>query len=841
MRLQVLGQVRVWRGGIRVDLGPPERRAVLGLLALACGRPVPGGELVSALWGSRPPEDARVVLREQVGLLREALEPRRPAAGPGVVLSEVGDGYVLRLPPDRVDLLRFRRLVAAAGAARHRGDQLRAVSLLAEAVHLWRQPPLADLPTLRDHRWVVSLADERRAAVERYSEALLAVGTATEVPRAPRGAAGVRPQDQGAPARSLRACKPVVRGDQARTGHRANRRRIAEQHGASSCGVPRQLPADTPVLHGRVGELAALDGWLAQRSAGGGRHPLVSVVSGPAGVGKSALAVHWAHRTGHRFPGGQLYVNLRGGGPGRSLAAGDALVWFLDALGCAGPIPLDLDARAQRYRTEMSGRRMLVVLDNARSVQQVRPLLPRSPSCVTVVTSRNGLNELVAEPGSRRLDLGLLPLPDATALLRSRLGGRAAQEPEAVADLAARCAGLPLALRLAAELAAAHPARPLAEFAREVNHRTSWEQRLDRPGSCDVRAAVRAVFSCSYHRLPPAAARTFRLLGLHPGPDVDADATAALTQNSPLRSARLLELLARAHLLERTGPGRYGMHDLLRAYADRLARAHAVADERHVALDRLFDHYLATARAAVEALHPVPRVGRPEPPEPAPADDGGPADRAAALTWLDAERATLSAVCAYAADRDHPVGAVRLADVLSPHLDGHRPAEALAFHAHALRAAERLGDRAGQARALARMGVVRGRFGAWESAVDHLELALARYRQAGNPWGQARVLSELGDLYLRLGRYGCAARLQRQALGLFREAGDRHGEVVALNGLGDALRAAGRPAAAVAPHAAAARLAGITGQCDEQARGQAGAAAVERSSPLGRCSAPWGR
>ncbi len=347
---------------------------------------------------------------------------------------------------------------------------------------------------------------------------------------------------------------------------------------------------------------------------------VISAVSGTAGVGKTGLALRWAHRVRGEFPDGQLYVNLRGYDPDQPLSAGYALAGFLRALGVPGQeIPPEPDERATLYRSLLDGRRMLIVLDNASSVEQVRPLLPGTPSALVVVTSRDSLGGLVARDGARRLDLDLLPPEDAVALLEALIGGRAEAEPEAAAALAEQCVRLPLALRVAAELAGTRPATSLAQLVAELADEQRRLELLD-PGG-DPRTAVRAVFSWSYLHLPAQAARAFRLLGLHPGPDLDPYAAAALTYTTEEQAQHLLEVLARAHLIAPTGPDRYGMHDLLRAYATYLTGIEDSEEERRTALTRLFDHYLATTGAAMDTLHPaeqgyrprIPAIGHPHP------------------------------------------------------------------------------------------------------------------------------------------------------------------------------------------------------------------------------------
>ena len=374
---------------------------------------------------------------------------------------------------------------------------------------------------------------------------------------------------------------------------------------------------------------------------------MTCVLAGTAGVGKTALAVHWGHRVRDAFPGGQLYCDLRGYDPREPVTAADALAGFLRTLGVADQdIPADAGERAACYRSLLDGRRALVVLDNAASVEQVRPLLPGTQSCVVLVTSRDSLAGLVARHGARRLDLNLLPAGDAVSLLRELIGERVDADKAAGSTLAGQCARLPLALRVAAELAAVRPDMDLAHLVSELADEQRRLDLLDAGG--DPRTAVRAVFSWSYRRLPADAARAFRLIGLHPGPDLDTLAAAALTGASPRQAADLLARLARSHLIYPAGSGRYAMHELLRAYAASITTAEADG-----ALTRLLDYYLAAAAAAVDTLFPAerkyrPRVTRPATPLP------HVADVAAARAWLDAERAVLVRVAGHAASGAWP-------------------------------------------------------------------------------------------------------------------------------------------------------------------------------------------
>ena len=586
---------------------------------------------------------------------------------------------------------------------------------------------------------------------------------------------------------------------------------------------------------GRAVELAELDLLLpsaAERQAQPTGPVVIAVVSGTPGVGKTALAVRWAHWAQDEFPDGQLYANLRGYDPDQPVTPGEALAGFLQALGVPSfDIPLGEADRAARYRSLLAGRRLLVVLDNAASEEQVRPLLPGSGPVMVVVTSRDSLAGLVARDGARRLDLDLLPPAEAVALLRSLIGTRAEADPAAAERLAALCARLPLALRVAAELAATRPDTPLAELAAELAGEEDRLELLDAGG--DPRSAVAGVFSWSYRHLPEDAARLFRLLGLHPSQDWDLYASAALTGTDSLAQARrLLGVLARAHLIQPASAGRHQMHDLLRAYAASQATVHDTDPARQDALTRLFDYYLAASAAAMECLDPADPYRRPAPPPVrSPVPEFG--DRPAALSWLDAELGTLVSVTAHTASHGWPSHTTRLADTLTGYIWLGHDAQGLTINLHALDAARGSGDLAAQSKTLFTLGYLHGQQGRNEQAADSCQQALAlasdigslylqswalmgigtahlrqgRLRESAHYYEQASALArEQGDkswdegiietnlslTYIRLGRYQQAEQLLRGDLALFRELGDLSGVAYALNNLGGACGEQGR-------------------------------------------------
>jgi DNA-binding SARP family transcriptional activator/Tfp pilus assembly protein PilF len=854
VEFRLLGPVEVWAAGGCLEMGPPQQRAVLAALAVDAGRPVFRGTLIDRIWSGRAPEGAAPALYAHINRIRQMLAAEAAGEEP-VRLARRSGGYVLEADPEDVDLHRFRQLALAA-RDRQRPDDERA-RLLREALDLWRGEPLADLPGEWPARMRGSWEEERLDAAVAWAQAELRMGRPDEVIGPVRELVAGQPLKERPIGVLMQALAAAGRGAEALECYAIARSRLREALGAepgrelqsvhlailkdgrpaaprgegpvpgsasrsAPLPVPAQLPSDVHGFTGRNDELDELDRLLI-KEGDQSTAVVISAVAGTAGVGKTALAVRWAHRVRDAFPDGQLYIDLRGYGPDQPIPAEKALARFLANLGVAGPdIPLDVDDRAARYRTEINRRRMLVVLDNAASVEQIRPLLPGTPSCSVVVTSRDSLPGLVALHGGCRLDLDLLPLPDAVTLLHKLIGERVEAEPEAATTLATQCARLPLALRVAAELATTRPATPLADLVRELANQAQRLPRLDAGG--DPRAAVRVVFSWSYKHLPADAARAFRLAGLHPGSDLDVYAAAALTSTTVDGARRSLDVLARAHLMHLTGPGRYGTHDLLRAYSCDLANSQDSEADRRTALTRLFDYYLTAAASARDALSPAERRQRPRI-SPAGSLTPSVADPAAARAWLDAERPNLAAVCTHTAAHGWPGHTIRLATTLFRYLDSgaHFP-DALSIHTDARNAASQTDDRAAEAYALANIGVVHMRQGRYEQAADDLRHALTLFRETGNRVGVGYALANLGVVNLRQGRYEQAADDLRQALTVFRETGDRDGEAEALNRMGETLHAAGQSGQARAQHAAALALAVETGDQYQQARAHTGLA-----------------
>jgi transcriptional regulator with XRE-family HTH domain/tetratricopeptide (TPR) repeat protein len=539
--------------------------------------------------------------------------------------------------------------------------------------------------------------------------------------------------------------------------------------------VPAQLPADLAVFTGRRDEVAELVDGLAPAEPASA--PLIRAITGMAGIGKTTLAVHCAHRLAPRFPDGQLYVNLRGFDPTGAAPAEEALRGFLAALGVPGQqIPDGVDAQAALYRSVLARRRVLVLLDNARDTATVRPLLPGSAGSLVIVTSRNRLPGLVATHGAHPLPLDLPDHDDAREVLARRIGAaRVAAEPAAVDEIVERCARLPLALAIVAARAATHRAFPLAAIAEELRRAGGLGAFTGPEATVDARA----VFSWSYAALSPAAARLFRLLALHPGVPAAADAVASLAGAPVEQVGPLLAELTGAHLVAEPVPGRYGFHDLLRAYATELT-ADAETD-REAAQGRLFDHYLHSTYAADRRISPT----RTAIDLPAPAPEVTVRqfrDDATAVAWLTAQRPALLAAVEAAAAAGFDATAWRLAWTLEQYLErwGHW-ADWAAVSQTALRAARRLGDPYALAHAHRGLGMLALVTDLAGDPLPHLSAALHGFEQVGDVEGQAVVQRALAFAHNRQGRSEVALRHAGLALDLYRAAGQRGGEGLALN------------------------------------------------------------
>ncbi|MGI5455844.1 AfsR/SARP family transcriptional regulator [Streptomyces sp. CA-249302] len=814
LRFTLLGPLRAWRDGAELELGSPQQRAVLAALLLRRGRAAGVGDLVDGVWGVDPPPGAVSVLRTYVSRLRKLLEPdRHPGAPPRLVVS-LGDGYALRTDTVSSDLDLFEEYAARADRHRAAGEKTIAAELLRTALGTWSGTPLAGVPGPYAEAERTHLERRHLGTLESRLRLELELGRHEAVLPELAALRDAHPLRENVCELLLLALYRAGRQAEALEEYTRTRRTLVEELGIEPgpslralhtrilAGVdeeppaggpadpaevapapaltlrPSQLPADLPVFSGRRSELDRATALLPED--GPPATVTIALIDGMAGTGKTTLAVHWAHRAADRFPDGALYVNLRGYDPGGTgTPPSEVLQTFLAALGVApGAVPDGLDAQAALYRSVLAGRRVLIVLDNARDAEQVRPLLPGTPGCLVLVTSRSRLSSLVAGQGAHPLTLGPPPPDEAREMLVRRLGpARIAAEPEAADAIVGLCAGLPLALAITAARAAHHPGFRLADIADELreNH-----------GSLDAFVGgdtdTRAVFSWSYRALPPATAQLFRLLSLHPGPDITGAAAAALAGVPARRVRPLLAELTAANLLMERSPGRFVFHDLLRAYAAELAEE-AGAAESGPALLRLHDHYLRTAHHVAAVLGPFREMV----PLPPPVPGSEPArfeDRKRATTWLRTERQVLRAVVTHAARHGYHEHAWRTACALDLFFNrlGYSH-DLVEINGAALRAATDLGDPVGRAHALRGLGHSAMRLGRPEAAA-HLERSLELFQEADDAFGEALARRSLAFQNNKAGRYDVSLGHYARALALYRALGLRNGEAGVLNEIG---------------------------------------------------------
>jgi DNA-binding SARP family transcriptional activator/tetratricopeptide (TPR) repeat protein len=784
---------------------PPRLRALLAALLLRAGRLVSVAELVESVWDNNVTPGAQVTLRSYVKRLRQVLGP---VAGARVVTR--GAGYLIEVNEDELDLLRFGSLFRAGDAALRGAQWQRASDLLIEALGLWRGAALADVPSEALKRSEVPRLEELRLqSLEWRIEADIHLGRSgtlvpelqslvMEHPLRERFHAqlllalvhcGRRAEALDAYQRARRLLVEelaIEPGPELRDLHRrvlAGDPELAAHIGRVPVALPHQLPIPVRLFAGRTTELREL-AKLLDRPAQADATVVIASIDGTAGVGKTALALHWAHQVANRFPDGQLYINLRGFDPsGTPLAPAQAIRMFLDAFGVpAERIPTDLDAQSSLYRSLLAGKRALVVLDNARDADQVRPLLPASAGCLAVVTSRAQLASLAVDTGAHVLTLDVLNAAEASELLARRVGAeRIAKEATAAAEISDLCARLPLALAIAAARAAAKPAFPLAVLATDLR---DMQGRLDALDAGSATSSMRAVISWSYCQLSEPAARMFRLLGVHPGPDITIPAAASLAHVAHDRARCMVAELTRAQLMTEHVPGRFGFHDLLRAYAIGEAQSAEASDSRRAVIQRMLDHYLHTSYAAALLLQPTREPLSLAAPAPGAVPER-PATYQEALTWFEAEHSVLRASINLASRTGFPTSVWQLAWSLVTFLDrrAYWPDQA-AIQNIALAAAQRAGDQCGQAHSHRNLGRAYSRLGSQEDARAHLRRALNLFRKISDSAGQARTSVDLALASERLGEYGQALRHTRRALELFRALGQRSGQADALNAVG---------------------------------------------------------
>ncbi len=840
MRFRLLGPLEVRDGEDWREIRAPKWRSLLAVLLIKAGQVVPVDVLINEVWRDAPPDTAANLVSIYVLRLRRLLNDTD-----GSLLRTRAPGYQLRLGAADTDAQVLETLVNDGRHALAAGDAEGAAGLLAEALALWRGSPLADVPAtplveaeterlaelrldaaelritaelacggaaqvipelrrlladhpLRENLWVLLMRALDGAG--RHAEALDAYGQARN---AIAGELGV---DPGAELRHLYAGMLAQDDLLAREGGDApgsisagtvtassgppeSAPAVAEAGALRSVPVPAQLPADIADFTGREDQVRHLGDLLSGADARGESGAVrIALVAGSGGLGKTSLAVHAAHRVRGSFPDGQLYVDLLGATP-HPLGAGDVLARFLRDLGVDGrDIPVDEAELAARYRTVLAGRRLLILLDNARDAAQVRPLLPGTASCAVLVTTRSRMPDLAS---THLVDLNVLDDDEALTLFTRVVGDkRAAAEPEATAELLLACAGLPLAIRICAARLATRSGWTIATMA---NRLRDEHRRLDELSVGDL--AVRASFQVSFASLSASAqpdgiapADAFRMLGLWPGPSVSSAAAAALFGTREDLATDALEVLVDAHLLESTSPDRYKFHDLLRVYSSERAVADLSGPVRDAAIGRLLRWYMRTSDAAATAVAPH-RYNVPL--EPAGADPAPLAFTRAgdALSWYDSERVNVVAATRQASSCGLHEIAWRLpAPLFMVFQSRNNWADCISTHRIALDSARRLGNRQGEAWVLNNLGYALGITGDSDS-IGYLEQALAIRREIGDRIGEAHAANNLADAYRALGRKQEALELLHRALDLNREVGYRLGEGVVLVNLGDVLLA----------------------------------------------------
>lgn len=807
----LLGPLRVLGdSGNALQVRGGRQRVLLAALLMRPRLVVSGEELIDVIWDGEAPASAQVTLRSHVKRLRQGLGAQ---AGARIVTQPAG--YSIEVSDDELDVRRFAKLCERGTSAARAASWDQASGYLSEALALWRGPPLADIrsETLRRDE-VPYLEELRLQALESRIETDLADGRLDDIVSELRSLTAGHPLRERFWHQLMQVLEELGRPAEALEVYARARETIADELGANpgialqqlhqrillggttrsareprpaagpvSMAVPRQLPA--AVLHfvGRTHELQKLSKLLAEdRGAAGVAR--ITAIGGTAGVGKTALALHWAHQAADKFPDGQLYADLRGYHPAVKAAdPAEVIGGFLSALQVHPErIPASLEAQAGLYRSLVAGKRMLVMLDNARDDAQVRPLLPGSLSCRVIVTSRRQLEGLAAAEGACLLNLDVLTDAEAADLFACRLGvDRLRAEPEAVTELTRQCARLPLALSIAAARAAPYPHLPLTALAAELADR---RDRLDALDSGDPNVDVRTVFSWSYRHLGGSSARMFRLLGLHPGPNITVPAAASLA-GVPLADARkALRGLIRASLVAEPVAGRFAFHDLLRAYAVQQAEACDTERERRQATIRMLDHYLHTAEAAAHALDPTQHTlacGSPA---------GGVTPEAIvdcdqALAWFGAEHEVLLTVTRQAAETDFGHHARQLPRSLVTYLDGCGRWQDLASLQHvALVCSQRLGDLDGQAHAHRNLGRAYLRLDESDLALTHLRKAVQLSERLGDQPGQARAHLHLSVVYEQAGQLRNSLYSSLRALELAKAASHPALRAVACNNIG---------------------------------------------------------
>jgi DNA-binding SARP family transcriptional activator/tetratricopeptide (TPR) repeat protein len=807
--LRVLGPVTAAGPGGPARLHGARQRAVLGVLALHAGTVLPIPRLVDVLWGDDPPRTAVKTLHSHVARIRQALAE----CGFAPVLRTREPGYVLDVAPDLVDALRFEREVRAARKDIATGAVDHAVTTLRAAMTLWRGDAFADAAlTGWGQREIDRLHELRLSTMEELWDALLRQGEHEDAVRELPRLLAAHPTRERLAGLHMLALYRCGRHTDALEAFHGLRVRLADEFGVDPgpellalhtsilrrdpdldprqpAAGPAQLPARVGHFTGRDAELALLDRALD------GERPVV-LISGAAGMGKTALAIEWAHRIADRFPDGQLFIDLRGHDAGLAVSAQDALAHLLRSLDVADErVPGDPAERAALYRSELHDRRCVIVVDNVPSVAEILPLVPGTGPSLLVVTSRQALAALSSRHAVHPIALDALDHTASITLLTRVLGAeRVAHERGPAARLARLCGGMPLALRIAAaRLVVVDGVRPIAALAREL----VGGNRLDTLAVEGDSRTVRAVLASAYLPLDPAQARMFRRLGLSPGATFSTALGAALCGGSAQDGRRAADGLASAHLITGVAPDRFRFHDLIRDFARQCARTDEPTSALTEAGDRLVDWYLAVAASANLAIDPNRDVVTPTLRHPAP-DRPFAADRHAALAFLGAERDNLLPVVRYARDNGRPAAAWQLTYLLTSFYDatGHWH-ERIELCRQGAAAATELGDAKAEAEMLRALGVAYFMVRRLHDALDTNAQALTAAKAAGDMDGEGHVYNNIANAYVELRRFDEAITAHRMAVA--RSAGNPFGHALAQRNLGYTYVRMGRAADSIAP------------------------------------------
>ena len=819
----MLGPVRAWLGTEEIELGSAQPRAVLAVLALAEGRVVSRPELIDAIWDS-PSDKAEKALYSHISRLRAALEPGRKSRAPAEALVSVGSGYSLRISSAQVDAAVFTKEVSEARKARAAGELAAAAALADHALGLWQGTPLAGVPGLWADAERAGLEEARQAAVEEHAEIKLEMGRHAEMTAELAGLVRKYPYrerlrglymlalyrsgrqadalavfrhtrevldaDQGIepgpalrrlheqmltadPALDLKLPEPpLARPDGPGAGTIASRTEVAA---AAPASVRYSLPPDPVAFTGRTSELDHITAAAAGAAEAGGV-VAIHAIGGMPGIGKSALAVHVAHKLRARFPDRQLFIDLHAHTPGREpVPAEEALAGLLTTVGVdARYLPEGVEGRAGLWRDRMAGQRAVLVLDNVASSAQVTPLLPGTEHCLVLVTSRRHLGDL---PGAvAQVMLDVLSPGQAQEMFLQTAPRAGSGPPGAVEELVELAGFLPLAISLLARVYTRHPSWTLADLAEET--------RASMLTLAAENISVAAAFEVSYRYLLPDQQQFLRRLAIHPGTMVDRYSAAAVTGTDLPEATRYLDTLHREALLTEAAYRRYRMHDLIRRYALDHAATDSTAD-RSLALERLLDYYTAAITTAESRLarrtYVTPGHLLAAPPSALP----DLADTAKALAWARSERANMLACLDQATRSGQQARVVALTAGLAALLAQDGPwTDAIARHQAAIEGAAQQKDRLGQANALNDLGFVHRLTGQYPAATEVLGQALGIYRELGDRLGQANVLNELGVVQRMTGQYPASAEVLEQALGIYRQLGDRLGQANALHDQG---------------------------------------------------------